>query len=54
MCRYSLLVMKLACCAGPEPNLELNLWDFGTVKDDCYLGLTLAVNPSPSCLGMNF
>lgn len=37
---------------GPEPNLELNLWDFGTEKDDCYLGLTLAVNPSPSCLDL--
>ncbi|KAL7154283.1 hypothetical protein ABFS83_04G224100 [Erythranthe nasuta] len=31
---------------GSEPNLELNLWDFGTSKDDCYLGLTLAVKPS--------
>uniref|UniRef100_M1BSK5 Mak n=1 Tax=Solanum tuberosum TaxID=4113 RepID=M1BSK5_SOLTU len=37
---------------GPEPNLELNLWDFGTEKDDCYLGLTLAVNPTPSCLDL--
>ncbi|XP_047270168.1 serine/threonine-protein kinase MHK isoform X3 [Capsicum annuum] len=37
---------------GTEPNLELNLWNFGTEKDDCYLGLTLAVNPSPSCLDL--
>ncbi|KAL8496178.1 hypothetical protein ACS0TY_020045 [Phlomoides rotata] len=31
---------------GSEPNLELNLWDFGTSTDDCFLGLTLAVKPS--------
>lgn len=29
-----------------KPNLELNLWDFGTEPDDCFLGLTLAVKPS--------
>ncbi|GFZ01869.1 protein kinase superfamily protein [Actinidia rufa] len=29
---------------GPAPNLELKLWDFGTQPDDCFLGLTLAVN----------
>ncbi|ESR56777.1 hypothetical protein CICLE_v10023852mg, partial [Citrus x clementina] len=31
---------------GSKPNLELNLWDFGTEPDDCFLGLTLAVKPS--------
>lgn len=31
---------------GSKPNLELNLWDFGSQKDDCYLGLSLAVKPS--------
>ncbi|MQL69866.1 hypothetical protein Taro_002166 [Colocasia esculenta] len=36
--------------AGREPKLELNLWDFGTEEDDCFLGLTLAVNPSVSNL----
>ncbi|XP_011089053.1 serine/threonine-protein kinase MHK-like isoform X2 [Sesamum indicum] len=36
---------------GSEPNLELNLWDFGTSTDDCFLGLTLAVNPSAPNLG---
>ncbi|GAB2226316.1 hypothetical protein Droror1_Dr00022118 [Drosera rotundifolia] len=35
-------------CTVNEPNLELNLWDFETKTDDCYLGLTLAVNPSIS------
>ncbi|XP_065875965.1 serine/threonine-protein kinase MHK isoform X2 [Euphorbia lathyris] len=35
---------------GPEPNLELNLWDFGGEPDDCFLGLTLAVKPSISNL----
>ncbi|XP_057781025.1 serine/threonine-protein kinase MHK isoform X2 [Salvia miltiorrhiza] len=35
---------------GPEPNLELNLWNFGAAADDCFLGLTLAVNPSASNL----
>ncbi|XP_019188617.1 PREDICTED: serine/threonine-protein kinase MHK isoform X2 [Ipomoea nil] len=33
---------------GSKPNLELNLWDFGMERDDCFLGLTLAVNPSSS------
>ncbi|GMH20398.1 hypothetical protein Nepgr_022239 [Nepenthes gracilis] len=33
---------------GTMPNLELNLWDFDTKSDDCYLGLTLAVKPSVS------
>ncbi|KAG8387256.1 hypothetical protein BUALT_Bualt02G0002500 [Buddleja alternifolia] len=37
---------------GSEPNLELNLWDFGTSKDDCFLGLTLAVKPSAPNLEM--
>ncbi|XP_071721530.1 serine/threonine-protein kinase MHK [Rutidosis leptorrhynchoides] len=31
---------------GSQPNLELNLWDFSHKTDDCFLGLTLAVNPS--------
>ncbi|CAN1269446.1 Serine/threonine-protein kinase MHK [Linum perenne] len=35
---------------GAMPNLELNLWDFGTQNDDCFLGLTLAVKPSASNL----
>ncbi|XP_022771530.1 serine/threonine-protein kinase MHK-like isoform X8 [Durio zibethinus] len=35
---------------GMEPNLELNLWDFDTEPDDCFLGLTLAVKPSVSNL----
>ncbi|XP_042517344.1 serine/threonine-protein kinase MHK-like isoform X2 [Macadamia integrifolia] len=35
-----------------EPKLELNLWDFGTEPDDCFLGLTLAVKPSVSNLEM--
>ncbi|GAB2298063.1 hypothetical protein Dimus_032138 [Dionaea muscipula] len=33
---------------GTKPNLELNLWDFDSRSDDCYLGLTLAVKPSIS------
>lgn len=33
---------------GSQPNLELNLWDFSRKTDDCFLGLTLAVNPSVS------
>ncbi|GFP93508.1 serine/threonine-protein kinase mhk [Phtheirospermum japonicum] len=37
---------------GSEPNLELNLWDFGTSTDDCFLGLTLAVKPSAPSLDM--
>ncbi|XP_073291552.1 serine/threonine-protein kinase MHK [Primulina huaijiensis] len=31
---------------GSEPNLELNLWNFGPASDDCFLGLTLALNPT--------
>ncbi|XP_073039274.1 serine/threonine-protein kinase MHK-like [Primulina eburnea] len=31
---------------GSEPNLELNLWNFGTASDDCFLGLTLALTPT--------
>ncbi|XP_042464496.1 cyclin-dependent kinase F-3-like isoform X4 [Zingiber officinale] len=31
---------------GQLPKLELKLWDFGTESDDCFLGLTLAVQPS--------
>ncbi|KAL0436703.1 UNVERIFIED_CONTAM: Serine/threonine-protein kinase MHK [Sesamum radiatum] len=38
---------------GSEPNLELNLWNFGTAADDCFLGLTLAVNPSAPNLEVN-
>ncbi|XP_009587144.1 serine/threonine-protein kinase MHK isoform X1 [Nicotiana tomentosiformis] len=37
---------------GPKPNLELNLWDFGRQKDDYFLGLTLAINPSPPSLDL--
>jgi hypothetical protein len=37
---------------GAMPNLELNLWDFNTDHDDCFLGLTLAVKPSVSNLDM--
>ncbi|GJW65565.1 serine/threonine-protein kinase MHK isoform X1 [Tanacetum coccineum] len=37
---------------GSQPNLELNLWDFGGKKDDCFLGLTLAINPSGSNIDM--
>ncbi|KAL2933456.1 Serine/threonine-protein kinase MHK [Bienertia sinuspersici] len=33
-----------------KPNLELNLWDFDSKPDDCFLGLTLAVNPDVSNL----
>ncbi|XP_058093385.1 cyclin-dependent kinase F-3 isoform X2 [Magnolia sinica] len=35
---------------GSKPKLELNLWDFDTESDDCFLGLTLAVKPSVSNL----
>lgn len=35
-----------------KPNLELNLWDFDSKSDDCFLGLTLAVNPSAPTLEM--
>ncbi|XP_057482840.1 serine/threonine-protein kinase MHK-like isoform X1 [Actinidia eriantha] len=38
---------------GHAPNLELKLWDFGTQSDDCFLGLTLAVNPSVSNLDIS-
>ncbi|KAF5726569.1 putative mak [Tripterygium wilfordii] len=38
---------------GTEPNLELNLWDFHAEPDDCFLGLTLAVKPSDSNMGMH-
>ncbi|CAH9074273.1 unnamed protein product [Cuscuta epithymum] len=41
------LQMKLSN-DGSEPNLELNLWDFGMERDACFLGLTLAVNPTSS------
>ncbi|KAI5679926.1 hypothetical protein M9H77_01153 [Catharanthus roseus] len=37
---------------GSKPNLELNLWDFGSQTDDCFLGLSLAVTPSASNIGM--
>ncbi|CAK9140904.1 unnamed protein product [Ilex paraguariensis] len=39
---------KLNNKLGAKPNLDLSLWDFGTGTDDCFLGLTLAVNPSAS------
>ncbi|KAK9726610.1 hypothetical protein RND81_05G226800 [Saponaria officinalis] len=35
-----------------KTNLELNLWDFDSKSDDCFLGLTLAVNPSVSNIDM--
>ncbi|KAL8129284.1 hypothetical protein V2J09_018439 [Rumex salicifolius] len=35
-----------------EPNLELNLWDFDSKPDECFLGLTLAVKPTVSDLDM--
>lgn len=41
-------------CVGPEPNLELNLGNFGAAADDCFLGLTLAVNTSAPNLGETF
>ncbi|XP_068665710.1 cyclin-dependent kinase F-3 isoform X2 [Aristolochia californica] len=37
---------KCSSQTGAKPKLELNLWDFGTESDDCFLGLTLAVKPS--------
>ncbi|KAL3531072.1 hypothetical protein ACH5RR_010394 [Cinchona calisaya] len=37
---------------GSQPNLELNLWDFGSQREDCFLGLSLAVNPSASNIEM--
>ncbi|XP_027092952.1 serine/threonine-protein kinase MHK isoform X2 [Coffea eugenioides] len=36
---------------GSTPNLELNLWDFGSKRDDCFLGLSLALNPTTSNIG---
>ncbi|CAH9074548.1 unnamed protein product [Cuscuta europaea] len=41
-------VQMMSSNDGSEPNLELNLWDFGMERDDCFLGLTLAVNPTSS------
>ncbi|CAM8973561.1 unnamed protein product [Rhodiola kirilowii] len=35
-----------------EPNLELNLWNFDAQPNDCFLGLTLAVNPSATGFDM--
>ncbi|XP_031374445.1 serine/threonine-protein kinase MHK isoform X2 [Punica granatum] len=37
---------------GSKPNLELNLWNFSTQPDDCFLGLTLGVKPSNQNPGM--
>lgn len=37
---------------GAMPNLELNLWDFDTEPDECFLGLTLGVKPSAPKLEM--
>ncbi|RRT61269.1 hypothetical protein GW17_00046418 [Ensete ventricosum] len=39
-------LFALLIFVGDKPKLELNLWDFGTESDDCFLGLTLAVKPS--------
>ncbi|GAB4841462.1 hypothetical protein Ancab_022178 [Ancistrocladus abbreviatus] len=33
---------------GTNPSLELNLWDFDSKSDDCYLGLTLGLKSSVS------
>lgn len=41
-----------ALLSGAKPNLELKLYDFGPDPDDCFLGLTLAVKPSVSNLGI--
>lgn len=41
-----------ALLSGAKPNLELKLQDFGPDPDDCFLGLTLAVKPSVSNLGI--
>ncbi|XP_041996099.1 serine/threonine-protein kinase MHK-like isoform X1 [Salvia splendens] len=38
---------------GSEPNLELDLWTFGTSTDECFLGLSLAVKPSAPNLGIS-
>lgn len=45
--------MMMICndSTGSQPNLELNLWDFSRKTDDCFLGLTLAVNPNVSNRG---
>ncbi|KAJ4917067.1 Serine/threonine-protein kinase MHK [Raphanus sativus] len=40
------------CSAADMPNLELNLWDFNTKQDECFLRLTLAVKPSAPKLEM--
>ncbi|CAA3016056.1 serine threonine- kinase MHK [Olea europaea subsp. europaea] len=48
--KYESLFSIIDMSAGSKPNLELNFWDNGTSKDDCFLGLTLAVNPSASNL----
>ncbi|XP_010532913.1 PREDICTED: serine/threonine-protein kinase MHK isoform X2 [Tarenaya hassleriana] len=37
---------------GEVPNLELNLWDFDTERNECFLGLTLGVKPSAPKLEM--
>lgn len=54
-CAHNILVLELKnnhnFSAGSKPNLELNLWDFGSRKDDCYLGLSLAVKPSGPGIG---
>ncbi|KAH0867116.1 hypothetical protein HID58_074138 [Brassica napus] len=47
------LELRLNTMGEPEmPNLELNLWDFNTKQDECFLGLTLAVKPSAPKLEM--
>ena len=43
---------SIFCSTAGNPNLELYLWDFDNNSDDCFLGLTLAVNPSVSNSGM--
>lgn len=45
------IIGTLQLFADVNPKLELNLWDFGSEPDDCFLGLTLAVKPSISALG---
>ena len=44
-------IFYLLICVGSEPNLELDLWTFGTSTDECFLGLSLAVKPSAPNLG---
>ncbi|XP_010527274.1 PREDICTED: serine/threonine-protein kinase MHK-like [Tarenaya hassleriana] len=46
------LELRLNNKGGAMPNLELNLWDFDTEQDECFLGLTLGVKPSASNLEM--